>query len=359
MPYKSIKQERWAHTSEGEKALGGQKKVHEWDEATKGMNLPEKVEHKADGGEAGNESAPDDGSFLSDLANLSSSLAGKVGPALQGLREVPPAVETLLGVPSALRAGTGYYTEPDVTTDSNPATPPATAWSAAPAGTSRPSDGNAISSMLTAAHNAPDTDYSNLNGQSAQDILNKYANLLKAQTSAPNLIAEGAAGLGDALARSYGRENTNFMGNIQAQNQQNDKNAMNLMTTGLQLSMEDEMYDPNSALSRNAAGMLRAAGLNVPQGTTFFAIKQIAPSIADLSLKQAELASMNQYRNAEVANQAVAQRANAAARADQLGLLGKYFTHPEEYKVLQQIAGSGAQNPTPNPGMKAGWRVVR
>lgn len=40
MPYESIKQERWAHTPSGEKALGGPAKVHEWDQASKGRSLP-------------------------------------------------------------------------------------------------------------------------------------------------------------------------------------------------------------------------------------------------------------------------------------------------------------------------------
>ncbi|HEY5235238.1 MAG TPA: polyphosphate polymerase domain-containing protein, partial [Rhabdochlamydiaceae bacterium] len=42
-PYVSLAQERWAHTPTGEKALGGKSGVHEWDEATKGKKLPEKV----------------------------------------------------------------------------------------------------------------------------------------------------------------------------------------------------------------------------------------------------------------------------------------------------------------------------
>lgn len=42
MPYQSQAQERWAHTAEGTKALGGKKKVAEWDAATKGTKLPEK-----------------------------------------------------------------------------------------------------------------------------------------------------------------------------------------------------------------------------------------------------------------------------------------------------------------------------
>lgn len=35
MPYESKKQQAWAHTPSGMKALGGAAKVHEWDEATK------------------------------------------------------------------------------------------------------------------------------------------------------------------------------------------------------------------------------------------------------------------------------------------------------------------------------------
>lgn len=41
MPYKSQKQRRWAHTPDGTKALGGTKKVAEWDAASKGKKLPQ------------------------------------------------------------------------------------------------------------------------------------------------------------------------------------------------------------------------------------------------------------------------------------------------------------------------------
>ncbi|HWQ96270.1 MAG TPA: hypothetical protein VN368_02745 [Candidatus Methylomirabilis sp.] len=44
MPYKSKAQEKWAHTPEGIKKLGG--KVKEWDAASKGLKLPEHVKKK-------------------------------------------------------------------------------------------------------------------------------------------------------------------------------------------------------------------------------------------------------------------------------------------------------------------------
>jgi hypothetical protein len=42
MPYKSIKQEKWAHSPSGQKALGASG-VKEWDQASKGLKLPEKI----------------------------------------------------------------------------------------------------------------------------------------------------------------------------------------------------------------------------------------------------------------------------------------------------------------------------
>lgn len=43
MPYTSDAQRRWAHTKRGTKALGGKAKVAEWDRASKGKSLPERV----------------------------------------------------------------------------------------------------------------------------------------------------------------------------------------------------------------------------------------------------------------------------------------------------------------------------
>ena len=43
MPFVSSAQQRWGHTPEGQKALGGKKKVAEWDAATDYNNIPEKV----------------------------------------------------------------------------------------------------------------------------------------------------------------------------------------------------------------------------------------------------------------------------------------------------------------------------
>ncbi len=46
MPYKSEAQRKWAHTPAGMKALGGKKKVAEWDKATGKKKLPKRLAPK-------------------------------------------------------------------------------------------------------------------------------------------------------------------------------------------------------------------------------------------------------------------------------------------------------------------------
>ena len=43
MPFSSEAQRRWGNSEAGRKALGGKKKVDEWNKASKGKKLPEHV----------------------------------------------------------------------------------------------------------------------------------------------------------------------------------------------------------------------------------------------------------------------------------------------------------------------------
>jgi len=43
MAYKSKAQADWAHSKEGMEALGGPAKVQEWDKASAGLNLPDRI----------------------------------------------------------------------------------------------------------------------------------------------------------------------------------------------------------------------------------------------------------------------------------------------------------------------------
>ena len=47
MPFRSKKQNAWAHTEAGMEALGGPSKVKEWESDTDYSSLPEKVESGA------------------------------------------------------------------------------------------------------------------------------------------------------------------------------------------------------------------------------------------------------------------------------------------------------------------------
>lgn len=43
MPWKSQAQRKWGNSPAGIKALGGKKNVEEWNKATKGKKLPQRV----------------------------------------------------------------------------------------------------------------------------------------------------------------------------------------------------------------------------------------------------------------------------------------------------------------------------
>ena len=46
MPFESMRQNRWAHTRRGTRALGGAKKVKEWERETDYANLPKRAKKK-------------------------------------------------------------------------------------------------------------------------------------------------------------------------------------------------------------------------------------------------------------------------------------------------------------------------
>jgi len=46
MPWRSVQQARWGHSSAGLKALGGKEAVNEWDRATRGKKIPKKISAK-------------------------------------------------------------------------------------------------------------------------------------------------------------------------------------------------------------------------------------------------------------------------------------------------------------------------
>ena len=45
-PYRSEAQRKWAHTRAGVRALGGKKKVAEWDRTSEGLKLPARRKRK-------------------------------------------------------------------------------------------------------------------------------------------------------------------------------------------------------------------------------------------------------------------------------------------------------------------------
>ena len=86
MPYVSLAQEGWAHSPAGEKALG-KAGVAEWDHATKGKHLPERVQAHSKGGVVMALSSGSKGNGLHDIEYASGG--GQLGRAKDFKKEDP------------------------------------------------------------------------------------------------------------------------------------------------------------------------------------------------------------------------------------------------------------------------------
>jgi hypothetical protein len=95
MPYVSDAQRRWAHTATGVKALGGKSKVREWDNASRGKKLPERVKRAA---------------FIEELYNI------KIGSPLLALvarhQLKPKITEAIEGAENSVRRGADTLLSP-------------------------------------------------------------------------------------------------------------------------------------------------------------------------------------------------------------------------------------------------------
>jgi hypothetical protein len=93
MPWKSKAQARWGHSEAGKKALGGEAGVKEWDSATHGKKLPEKI-NKSELTKALPPKPPGIGSTLG--MSMKNGIQGNV-PSLSGPGSPGAALKSTLG----------------------------------------------------------------------------------------------------------------------------------------------------------------------------------------------------------------------------------------------------------------------
>ena len=333
MPFKSDAQRRWGHTEKGEKALGGPKAVNEWDQATKGRDLPEHVKQMADGGEVGDlsnlmeEQQPSAKDQY--LTNLGQGIKGGVNHDMDAVKEFLTKLYDSKGVPEAgstlgtdttgfqglaNKAAQGYaeggvvddgqdflaklnngtaLTPPPQQPQFNPQAglPPAPPPPVTPA----PMPGNDVSSYLA--------------GQKAQ--LNRYGpeqqmavsnDILGRQNSLGGRLANAGAGLGDALMAVGGKQSPGFQQNLQnRQNQQGAlqmealKGAREANVQNVEQGQKLDQMDPNSKISKATQAsqglVLSALGFD-PRTIGRMSAAEIPAAIntlKDLGLKEREI----------------------------------------------------------------------
>jgi len=215
-------------------------------------------------------------------------------------------------------------------------------------GTAKMADGGevpAIGDVMTNLNQTPGTNYDFYKDMSADDRLALQKQLMANRQSTGNLIASGAAGLGDAIANSFGGKNTTFQKDLTSQEDKMDQNALQGVDTARTQKMQDfqanlEMAgnDPNSPLSQSARQMMKAAGINVASGLPYSVVAKLAPAIGELALKQATLAQQGAFQRGQLATEEEGKRIEATKALGQQGIVSRIL-HPEVTKQLEEQAG--------------------
>jgi len=236
---------------------------------------------------------------------------------------------------------------------------------------------NPIFDLSAQLAKTPDTNYDFYRDISAEDRAALAKKLLVDQASAGSLAGNAVAGLGDAIARSFGGQNTSFQKDYMAGQDENRKERLAAFDTQRTQREQDINNNPNHPLAQQARALFNKMGIPVPEGLSFGVMAKLAPSLGDLvkgnyenELKKQELEATNAYRKAELAQQSATleetkrQHSNEetnkeedlkAKNLEQLGKMGPIsrFLHPEETKALKEGAGLGS------PMKGNGWSIKK
>jgi hypothetical protein len=148
----------------------------------------------------------------------------------------------------------------------------------------------AISSMMQTLHKTPDTNYDFYKNMSAEDRAALLQKLTQQQHSGGNLLASGAAGLGDAIARSFGHQHTDYQKSVEEGAQKAKDEAVAGLDTqrtqklqDVQANQQAELDDPNSRFSQVMRQTFKSAGINVPSGMPGSIMMKIAPDLGNFA----------------------------------------------------------------------------
>lgn len=243
----------------------------------------------ADGGEV----TQDDPSAIS--AALQSLMAPfrAVGNATQAITNSPIALDTMsaLGnaVPNPMAPGLQQAAAANVQPDM-PDQGEGMSVSGAPAPrgqmmVKRPPVAPPLSQTMKTLQQTPPTNPSIYQGITAADRAKLMQQLIAQKSSPGNLVAQGAAGLGDAIANSFGKGGANAAGDVKQMQQENMEQRLGAVDTeraqrmqDLQASIAQQEADPRSPYSSGMRDFLsQLTGKPMPSGMSAAMLKTIFP----------------------------------------------------------------------------------
>lgn len=201
---------------------------------------------------------------------------------------------------------------------------------------------NAVAASL---NKTPDTDYNFFKNLSAEDRAALQQKLIEQQNSAPSMVAQGLAGLGDAISNSYGGRNTSFQKDVMANNEAQQAKQIGAFDTqrtqklqDMNANMEMQANDPKSPLSQAMQRIAKSQGVPVPSGMPASMMVKVLGPLGELAMKQATMELQKQTTQAqqEIARQG--QRNQATESLAKMGPIDRFF-HKDEVDQLKKASG--------------------
>jgi len=336
MPYSSDAQRKFFHTDTAKKKGITDKEVNEFDQASKGMKLPEHAKKMADGGEVKDPAVESQTEFQKGFKGEVNDTTDKIQKAvrssdygsLAGLRALmeqhygkpqeststpkgyapggdvspyPTQSNGMDGLPGFDVANSNATIPmngtppgapaimPQVPVTQNTETAPLTnaPMPIPPQGTPSAPPLGQLASQL---NSTPPTNYDFYKNLSAQDRMALAQKLLAQQNSGGMLAAKGAAGLGDAISNSFGKGGSNALGNIQQMNKDQTAAQLESVDTGrtqkmqdLQASVAMQENDPQSPYSSGMRQFVTSVtGKQVPSGVSAAMLRSAFGDIAKI-----------------------------------------------------------------------------
>jgi len=212
--------------------------------------------------------------------------------------------------------------------------------------------------VLQQASQTPPTDYSMYNnGLSADDRMKLAQQILARQNGGGNAVISGIAGLGDALAKSYGHDSSaNAQGNVRAIQQGVGQQQLAAVDTARQQKLQDVQAkmtlmenDPNSSMSAGFRTFMKSQGVQVPSGMSAAMLKSQFPDMGKILEARIVAATAGTAQNVDLAKSLVGESVWDRI-ADDLGIGGV----GEEYGTNKLAQTGLTTSPTSST---SGWSV--